>query len=276
LSGVSILILTKNEEQNIEACLDSVRDFDDIVVFDSLSTDRTTALATAKGARVVERPFDNWAAHQNWGNQNIAFKHAWVFYLDADERMTPELRAEILAIAADPAHEAVAYFCGRKNYFMGRWIKHCYPPSHLMRYFRPEKVRFERLVNPTPVVDGKAGYLKHYFDHYNFSKGFTEWFDKHNRYSQWEAMEGIKVRAGGGQGASLFSGDPALRRKALKQLSFKMPLRPGLKFVYLWLLKRGFLDGVPGLTYCLLQTIYEYQIDLKMKEIVLKEEGKPI
>jgi len=276
LSGVSILILTKNEEQNIGACLDSVAGFDDVVVYDSFSGDRTTEIAASKGARVVQRAFDNWAAHQNWGNENIAFKHPWVFYIDADERMTPAVRAEALAIAGDPQRGEVAFFCGRKNYFMGRWIRHCYPPSHLMRFFRPEKVRFERLVNPTPVVDGKAGYLLNYFDHYNFSKGFTEWFDKHNKYSQWEALEGIKVLRGGEQRASLRSSDPALRRKALKQLSFKMPLRPLLKFGYLWVLKMGFLDGLPGLTYCVLQTIYEYQIDIKMKEIVIKEKGGSI
>ncbi|HTB35287.1 MAG TPA: glycosyltransferase family 2 protein [bacterium] len=276
MSGVSILILTKNEEQNIGACLDSVAGFDDVVVYDSFSGDRTTEIAASKGARVVQRAFDNWAAHQNWGNENIAFKHPWVFYIDADERMTPAVRAEALAIAGDPQRGEVAFFCGRKNYFMGRWIRHCYPPSHLMRFFRPEKVRFERLVNPTPVVDGKAGYLLNYFDHYNFSKGFTEWFDKHNKYSQWEALEGIKVLRGGEQRASLRSSDPALRRKALKQLSFKMPLRPLLKFGYLWVLKMGFLDGLPGLTYCVLQTIYEYQIDIKMKEIVIKEKGGSI
>ena len=95
---ISILILTLNEEPNIGACLDALKGFDDIVVFDSLSTDRTREIALAKGARVVERPFDNWAAHQNWALDNIEFKHPWVFYLDADERMTPELRDEIMAV----------------------------------------------------------------------------------------------------------------------------------------------------------------------------------
>jgi glycosyltransferase involved in cell wall biosynthesis len=98
---ISILILTLNEETNIGACLDSLAGFDDVVVLDSLSKDRTKEIALAKGARVVERPFDNWAAHQNWAMDTIPFRNPWVFYLDADERMTPELRAEIEAIAAD-------------------------------------------------------------------------------------------------------------------------------------------------------------------------------
>jgi glycosyltransferase involved in cell wall biosynthesis len=106
--AISILILTLNEETNIGACLDALgaagdfAGFDDIVVFDSLSKDKTVEIARAKGARIVERPFDNWAAHQNWAMGNIDFKNPWVFYLDADERMTPELREEILRSSAFP------------------------------------------------------------------------------------------------------------------------------------------------------------------------------
>ena len=273
--GVSILILTKNEEPNIEACLDALRGFDDIVVLDSLSTDRTQDMARARGARVVERPFDNWAAHQNWAMEHIDFRHPWVFYLDADERMTPELRAEIEAIAADDRRAPVAYFCGRRNFFMGKWIRHAMPPGMIMRFFRPERIRFERLVNPVPKVDGPVGYLVHMFDHYNFSKGLTEWFEKHNRYSLFEAMEGMKPRAASGGLGELFSGDPFARRLALKELSFRMPLRPLLKFAWMYLVKLGFLDGRAGYTYCRLQAIYEYMIVVKMREIERDRRGLP-
>jgi hypothetical protein len=122
------------------------------------------------GARIVQRKLDNWAAHQNWAVTEIQFKHSWVFYLDADERMTDELRAEIESIAADSSEARVAFYCGRKNFFMGRWIKHAMPPGSIMRFFRPEKVRFERLVNPVAVINGKHGYLRNHFLHYNFSK----------------------------------------------------------------------------------------------------------
>ena len=121
---VSVLILTYNEEQNIATCVQSVRWCDDVVVFDSFSTDRTVEIAKSFDARVIQRKFDNWAAHQNWANENIAFKHQWVFYLDADERMTDELRIEIQAIAGCSNEERVAFYCGRRNYFCGRWIKH--------------------------------------------------------------------------------------------------------------------------------------------------------
>jgi glycosyltransferase involved in cell wall biosynthesis len=274
--SISILILTLNEETNIGACLDALASFDDIVVFDSLSKDRTKEIALAKGARVVERPFDNWAAHQNWAMDNIPFRNPWVFYLDADERMTPELREEILAIARDQSRAEVAYYCGRKNYFLGKWIRHAMPPGMIMRFFKPGRIRFERLVNPVPVIDGPHGYLRHYFEHYNFSKGLTEWFDKHNKYSLFEAMEGMKLRERPVGVGALFSRDRFERRRALKELSFRMPLRPLVKFLYMYVLKRGFLDGRAGYTYCKLQSMYEYMIVVKMRELARKERGLPV
>ena len=274
--SVSILVLTLNEELNLPACLESVKWCDDVVVLDSLSTDQTTALATAFGARVIQRKFDNWSSHQNWALEQIPFKHEWVFYLDADERMTNELRQEITMVASNPKEAAVAYYCGRKNFFMGRWIKHAMPPGMIMRFFQPQKVRFERLVNPTPVINGKHGYLANHFLHFNFSKGLSEWFQKHNKYSDFEALEGIKLLQGVvRKEGSLFTGDAALRRQALKNLSFHLPCRSLLKFIYLYFIRRGFLDGHPGFTYCVLQSIYEYMISLKMKELKRKEQGLP-
>ena len=274
--SISILILTLNEETNIGACLDALAGFDDVVVFDSLSKDRTKEIALAKGARVVERPFDNWAAHQNWAMDNIQFRNPWVFYLDADERMTPELREEILAIARDQSRAEVAYYCGRKNFFLGKWIRHAMPPGMIMRFFKPGRIRFERLVNPVPVIDGPHGYLRHYFEHYNFSKGITEWFDKHNKYSLFEAMEGMKLREKPVGLGAILSRDPFERRRALKELSFRLPLRPLVKFLWMYVLKRGFLDGRAGYTYCKLQSMYEYMIVVKMRELARKERGLPV
>lgn len=275
---ISILILTLNEEVNLTDCLKSVEWCDDVVVLDSFSTDRTVEVAKSIGARVFQRKFDNWAAHQNWAMEQIIFKNKWVFYLDADERMTPELRSEIECISADPLEPRVAFYCGRKNFFMGKWIKHAMPPGSIMRFFCPEKVTFERLVNPTAVIAGEHGYLKNHFLHFNFSKGLTDWFDKHNKYSQMEAQEGIRLLSGAvnANPGSLFSGDRAIRRKGLKNLSFRLPLRPFFKFCYLYFLKRGFLDGGAGLTYCILQSVYEYMIALKINEIRRRQKGLPV
>ncbi|MFM8698351.1 MAG: glycosyltransferase family 2 protein [Phycisphaerales bacterium] len=273
---VSILVLTLNESANIEACLQSVAGFDDVTVLDSVSTDGTQDLARTLGANVVERRFDNWAAHQNWAMEHVPFRQPWVFYLDADERMTPELQAEIAAIAADRTRPEVAYYCGRRNWFMGTWIRHAMPPGMIMRFFQPGHVRFERLVNPVPVIDGPHGYLRNLFEHYNFSKGLSEWIAKHNTYSQFEAMEGMKLLAGAPPSLRRLLGRDAFdRRKALKELSFRMPLRPLAKFLWMYVLKRGFLDGRAGFTYCRQQAMYEYMIVVKMAELRRKARGLP-
>ncbi len=274
--NISILILTKNEEVNIGACLDCLKAFQEVVVLDSVSTDRTQEIARERGARVIERPFDNWAAHQNWAMEHIPFSNSWVFYLDADERMTPELQAEIAQIASDASRAEVAFYCGRKNFFMGKWIRHAMPPGMIMRFFKPKHIRFERLVNPVPVMDGPHGYLRNHFEHYNFSKGLTEWFDKHNKYSLLEAMEGMKLRKGRTPGLrGLLARDRFVRRRTMKELSFRLPMRPWLKFLYLYVLQRGFLDGRAGFDYCRLQATYELMIVMKMRELARQERGLP-
>lgn len=272
--SLSILILTLNEESNLADCIHSVKWSDDIVVLDSFSSDRTVKIAEEMGARVVQRRFDNWSAHQNWALEHVSFKHSWVFYLDADERMTEDLKDELRAIADDARPVPVAYYCGRRNMFMGRWIKHAMPPGLIMRFFRPPHVRFQRLVNPVPIIDGPHGYLVGMLTHYNFSKGISEWIDKHNRYSQLEAQEGMKViHQSLADEPRLFDADPALRRRALKNLSFRLPMRPLIKFLYFYVWQRGWLDGRAGLTYCVLQAFYEYMIVLKMRELERQQRG---
>ncbi len=275
--GISILILTLNEEINIEAVLESVKAFDDVVVYDSHSSDRTVELAQARGARIVQRKFDNWAAHHNWALKNIEFKHPWIFYIDADERMTPALEAEIRAIAADPSERRVGFYCGRKNFFMGRLIARCYPAVPILRFYKPPFVTYERLVNPITHVQGEVGQLKEQFLHYNFSKGLTEWIDKHNKYSLAEAMEAVRVSDENlARFSDLFKGDKAARRAALKRLAWKLPCRPLIKFIWLYFFRLGFLDGWPGFVYCRLQAIYEYFIDLKVREIRLRRSGRQL
>jgi glycosyltransferase involved in cell wall biosynthesis len=273
---VTIFIQTLNEQDNLPDLLDSVIGFDDIVVLDSLSTDRTKQIALEHGCRWYERPYDGRGPHQNWAMTNIDWPNKWVFYLDADERMTPELRDEILAIADAPDEDRVAFYCGRKNYFRGRWIRHAMPPGLIMRFFQPPHIRFQRLANPVPIVDGKIGYLHNRFIHYNFSKGLEEWLDRHNRYSTYEAAETLKaLRDNPLRWRNLFSTDPAKRRYELKNLSFRLPCRPLWKFLYLYAIKGGFLDAGPGLTYCTLQAIYEYHITLKVRQLKRMQRGLP-
>jgi len=275
---ISILVLTLNEEQNLPACLRSVAWSDDIVVLDSFSTDATCAIAEAAGARVIQRRLDDWASHQNWAVANIAFRHPWVYYTDADEVVTEELRDELIKIASDPTPVSVAYRVRFKNQFMGRWIRRSsLYPTWVLRFFQPSKVRWERLVNPVAIVDGPEGRLQEHFLHYSFNKGLAAWFEKHNKYSTQEAAEAIKsVEAGSLRWADILSADHVRRRRALKELSWRMPLRPLLRFLYMYFLRLGFLDGWAGFTYCRLIAIYEYMIDLKIKELRRRERGLPI
>ncbi|WP_422650663.1 Glycosyl transferase family protein [Cupriavidus sp. H18C1] len=269
---VSVLILTLNEEKNLARCLESVSWCDDVVVLDSYSTDQTLEIARRHGARVFQRKFDNWSAHQNWANENIDFKHRWVYYSDADEVVSPELAAELREIAdqvpGDEAAAPVAYRVRYKNYFLGKWIRFAGGyPIWVLRFFQPDKVRWERLVNPAPVVDGSVGFLRHHFMHYSFNKGFDAWFDKHNKYSMGEALETIRsLDEDKFRFSSLLASDPPARRRALKELSFRLPMRPVARFLYLYLLKFGFIDGKAGFHYCVLVSIYEYMVVLKVQE----------
>lgn len=276
MSQISVLILTKNEQQDLPGCLASVAWSDDVHVYDSLSTDRTVEIAEQFGAKVTKRAFDNWAAHQNWGLANIPFKHEWVFYIDADERMSPELMTSAQA-AVSQAGDKVAFRVQRRDFFVGTWLKHVQASPFYMRLFRPEKMRYERLVNPISIANGPVGEVTGYLDHYPFSKGIGHWLDRHNSYSRFEA-EQIMANRRGQEPFSLVKAFTAKdfheRRYHQKELFYRLPLRPLVKFLLLYVGKRGFLDGVAGLRYAILQSIYEYMIVLKVDELERQQPAK--
>jgi glycosyltransferase involved in cell wall biosynthesis len=265
---ISVLILTLNEEVNVASCLRSVNWSDDITVFDSFSTDETVRIAKGMGARILQRHWDGERSQRTAALQ-IGFKHAWVYSPDADELTTPELAEEMQEVVADHSRLEVAYRMRRRDMFMGRWIKRSsLYPTWLVRLFRPERVRFERNVNLRSVIDGSVGTLRHHLDHYSFNKGLSAWIDKHNRYSWAEAQEAVAVLTAERQRwRQVFARDPVRRREGLKVLSLFLPGRPALRFLYNYILRRGFLDGRPGLIYCGLMAWYEWMIDLKIREI---------
>ena len=275
---VSILILTKNEEQNLPDCLASVSWSDDIHVYDSFSTDRTREIAKAAGATITQRNYDpdqgifggNEALHKNWALTNIAFKYQWVFHIDADERMTPEL-VDNISKAINEFKQYVAFRVQRRDFFMGHWLKHVQTSPFYIRLFRPEKMRYERLVNPISLVDGPIGQIEGFLDHYPFSKGITHWLERHNSYSSFEAQQIVTDHLNGQSFSfykALFSSDFHERRFHQKALFYRLPMRPIIKFLLLYILKGGFLDKKAGLTYALLQSFYEYMIVLKTEELL--------
>src|SRR6266851_1810153 len=233
---ISVLILTKNEEQDLPGCLKSVRWSDDIHVFDSYSTDGTLDIARAAGAHITQRHFDNWSSHQNWGLANIPFRHPWVLYIDADERVTPELAASIQCAVENPG-DKVAFRVRRRDFWGERWLKHVVASSFYMRLFRPEQMRYERLVNPVSIPDGPVGEVSGYLDHFPFSKGMRHWLDRHNSYSTLEAQQVISSRAAHNAFSvtqAFLAKDFNERRFHQKELFYRMPARPLVKFMLLY------------------------------------------
>lgn len=276
---ISVLILTKNEEANLSRCIESVAWSDDIVVLDNGSSDRTVDIARQHGVRVVCYSAGAERAQRTYSLREIMFKYPWVYNPDADEVTPPDLRDEMLRVLADPDRQEVAYRVRFRNMFMGKWIRHSsLYPTWVMRLFRPDKISFERTTNLVYKADGPIGMLQSHFEHYSFNHGFNAWFEKHNEYSWHEAVETVThLERGKIDWAGLFEfNSPVRRRRALKELSFRLPFRPTLRFIYMYFLRRGFLDGMPGLTYCRLLSIYEHLIVLKMKEIRRREKGLPL
>jgi hypothetical protein len=234
------------------------------------------AIAEKAGAHIWYRPFDYFAAHQNWAVENIAFRHPWVLYIDADERVTPELADAVQRIVRSPG-ESVAFRIQRRDFFMGRHLKHVQASPFYLRLFRPEKMRYSRMGHPVSLPGGPVGELPHcYLDHFPFSKGLHHWVERHNRYSTEEALQTHENRSNHSKFSlkkALLASDFHERRYHQKEFFYRLPARPLVKFVGLYLGKRGFLDGRAGLVYATLQAIYEYMIVLKTGEISHNPDG---
>lgn len=267
-SMISILILTLNEENNLPGCLETVKWSDDIHVLDSNSTDRTVEIAREYGASVWFRKFDSFAQHQNWALQNIPFKHPWVFYFDADERVTPRL-AQAMQQAVQNPQGNVAFRVQRRDFFLNTWLKHVQMTAFYDRLFRPEKMRYERLGHCISLPDGPVGTVDGYLDHYPFSKGMSDWVNRHNFYSTQEAQQTVANEAGGSKLnlRAIFGTDAKERRRNLKELYYRLPMRPLVKFFVMYVAKRGFMDGSAGFIYSTLMGFYELLIVLKTNEL---------
>jgi glycosyltransferase involved in cell wall biosynthesis len=272
---VSVLIMTLNEEVNLPACLESLSWCDDIVILDSGSTDRTVEIAKAYGARVVTRAYDNEAGQRNFGLRDISYKHRWLYIPDADEITPADLRDEMLTIAQDPSRPESFFRARYKNMFMGQWIRHSsLYPTWIPRLVNIERVRFERSVHMRVVGDGPEGRLQAHFVHYSFNKGLTAWYEKHNKYSGVEAKLSLSnQRQKEVPWTDLFAQAPEVRRRAVKQLALRLPFRPTLRFIYMYVLRGGFRDGWAGYTYCRLLAAYEYMIVVKTAELQRRERG---
>jgi len=260
----SAVILTLNEEVALPACLSSLRGCDDIVVLDSGSTDSTVAIAKAAGARVFTRSFDNFAAQRNFALTQIPFANAWVLNLDADERMTPGLEAECQAATSRTDFDG--FRIAPKMIFEGRWVKHCSDyPAYQARLVRAPGFEFVQVghgqrESPSMRVENLRENYLHDISIY----GEQNWLEKHRRYAKAEAVRARQNAGATTPWTGMFSPDPLTRRRTLKSLSFKLPFRGPARFIYQYVLRRGFLDGRQGLRYCILLARYEGFISLEI------------
>jgi glycosyltransferase involved in cell wall biosynthesis len=266
---ISVLILTRNEQRDLPGCLSSAAWSDDIHVFDSFSTDETVAIAKAAGAYVHQRTFDDYATHRNAALATIPFKHPWVLLLDADERPTPELSREMQQVVTAASDETSGFRMRRRDFLFNTWLKHAQISPFYIRLVRPERSRYTRAVNEVIEVEGVIADLSYPLDHYPFSKGIAHWLNKHNLYSTMEAE--LIHRQQGLQNPSLKAAlsDPDfhIRRLHQKAIFYRLPGRPVIKWLYMMFLRGAILDGPAGFTYATLQSIYEYFIVLKTREL---------
>jgi glycosyltransferase involved in cell wall biosynthesis len=286
--NLSVIIPTRNEEENLREALRSVDWADEVIVVDSHSTDHTVHIAKDAGAKVVQF---NYSGHlpkkKNWALEHLPLKNEWVLLLDADERVTPALRREIEACLCDG--QADAYCIDREFIFMGRSLR-CFRPNWIVRLFRHRLGRFEDLgltelpgtgdneIHEHVVVDGKLDFLRNPLLH-DDDRGLTAWLDRHNKYATWEAHLYRRFRSEpvGVGPLGLLRLDPFRRKRALRRIWVRLPMRPALRFLVWYVLRRGFLDGRPGFVFCVLMAFYEVTINAKLYELEHRgdDHGRP-
>lgn len=277
--SISLIVLTKNEAENLRFCLDSVKDLaSEIIVVDSGSTDDTLKIASEYGARIFTNPFKNQAEQFNWALDNTNPQGGWILRLDADEYLLPELKAEILDVLESAAGEISGFFLKRRVYFMGRWIRHGgYYPTWILRLFRRGVARSELREMDEHIVltgGGKIEYLKNDFVDENH-KSLTWWIEKHNQYATREAE--AEFAESGGINSDIL-GDPAERKRWWKNNFYaRAPLfwRSLAYFLFRYFFRLGFLDGIPGLIFHTLQGFwYRFLVDVKLYQLKIDKYGK--
>jgi glycosyltransferase involved in cell wall biosynthesis len=250
---LTAIILTLNEADNIRDCLAGLTRIADVVILDSGSTDGTIEIARRMrpDIRVFEHPFKDFGEQRTFAIKTCAGAHEWILFVDADEYCTDVFLDEVQAFLASPGANVGAYVAG-KNYFLGRWLRYStLYPSYQLRLLRRDRVHFVKEGHgQREVADGPLHYLSEGWRHEGFRKGVAQWIDRHNRYSTEEVELHRRLEREPLSAGEFFSRNAIERRRAVKRLSARLPLRPVLLFFYLYVWKRGFIDGYPGFLYC--------------------------
>ena len=266
---VSVIVMTKDEEQNIAKCLRSVGNFAEVFVVDSGSADRTCAIAEGMGGKVIAFRWNGkYPKKKQWCLENLPLAHDWVLYVDADEEVSPQLSAEIRTlIAAGPQH--AGYFVGYDYVFLGGVLSHGHR-VYKLAFLARRKARFveyddldiatalEIELHYQPRIQGSVGRLRGRMLH-NDHKSLFQFFDRHNRYSDWEAVlrrRGVLVRPDDPQ--------PGVRT-ILKRIFAALPCKGPVAFVDSFLLKGGFMDRRAGFHFAVARAFYYWQVGVKMR-----------
>lgn len=268
---VSVCIPVRNEEQNIGGCLDSLRGaFDDVVVVDSASTDRTREIAAARNAQVVDFKWNGqFPKKRNWALRNVAFRHPWILFLDADEHVSPEFIDELRRVLPGTKHSG--FWLSFTNYFLGRPLRHG-DVFRKLALFRRDAGEYEQFpeqwwsqldmeVHEHPVLSGSTGEIRSRIDHRDY-RGLHHYIAKHNDYSTWEANRYLWLR-----NAPAEAWQALTPRQQFKYRHLASRWLAQFYFFMCLIVKRGFLDGRAGWSFAQLKKQYFQQIRLKILEM---------
>ena len=252
MSAISVILITKNEEANIRACLDSVRWADQIVVVDAGSTDKTLQIARTMTKSVFVRRWDGFGPAKNFALKKC--RGEWVFWIDADERVTEALASEIRKVVSSKELQQAAFSVPRKAFFLGKWIRHSgWYPARVVRVFRKGRGTFtDQKVHERLMVEGEIGELHSDLLH-NTDPTLQHYFEKFNRYTSLGAEELLVEK----------------QRFSMAQLL----VRPFWTFFRMYVLKAGFLDGLPGFILCILSSGYVFTKYAKLWELDVNRQG---
>jgi len=262
---LSLFVPCKNEEANLARCLLSVPWVDEVFVVDSQSTDRTASIAEEHGAKVVQFEYmGGWPKKKNWALENLPFSHEWVLLLDADECLPPEAEEEVRKIITNPDEKHAGYWINRRYFFLGQPLKHAYFPNWNLRLLRHKLGRYEKItdlstdsgdheIHEHVVVQGSTGKLTSIMDHHAFPT-IDSFVEKHNRYSNWEAI----VESSADDDDTALQHEAVKGKRRLRRIFRKLPFRPTLRFLYVYLWQGGILDGWAGYVFARLHAQYEF------------------